>query len=112
MEKVGHRNTVFLTHHIYPDDLIGKIAEAAADLVADGSTTDDFLRFFGRCFVRYFSHYGYEKFIKVITYYYRVAVLDVGKSNHCSSSDSRLFLIVILSYIVIRFPYILRFTGE
>ena len=42
-----------------------KLAEAAVLLVANGSTTQDFLRFFGRCFVRYFCHYGYEKFIKV-----------------------------------------------
>lgn len=42
-----------------------KLAEASVTLVANGSTTQDFLRFFGRCFVRYFSHYGYEKFIKV-----------------------------------------------
>jgi hypothetical protein len=42
-----------------------KLADAAVTLVANGSTRQDFLRFFGRCFVRYFSHYGYEKFIKV-----------------------------------------------
>ena len=65
LERVGYRNTVFSTHAIYPDDLIGKMAETASQLVANGSTTEDFLRFFGRCFVRYFSHYGYEKFIKV-----------------------------------------------
>ena len=65
MESVGYRNTVFRTHHIYPDDLIMKLADAAVTLVANGSTRQDFLRFFGRCFVRYFSHYGYEKFIKV-----------------------------------------------
>ena len=65
LEHVGLRNTVFRTHHIYPDDMMAKLAEAAVKLVANGSTTQDFLRFFGRCFVRYFSHYGYEKFIKV-----------------------------------------------
>lgn len=65
LESVGYRNTVFRTHHIYPDDLIMKLADAAVTLVANGSTRQDFLRFFGRCFVRYFSHYGYEKFIKV-----------------------------------------------
>lgn len=67
LEHVGHRNTVFRTHHIYPDSLMMKLAEAAVTLVANGSTKQDFLRFFGRCFVRYFSHYGYEKFIKVST---------------------------------------------
>jgi hypothetical protein len=65
LESVGYRNTVFRTHHIYPDELIMKLADAAVTLVANGSTRQDFLRFFGRCFVRYFSHYGYEKFIKV-----------------------------------------------
>lgn len=65
LERVGYRNNVFRTHHIYPDDLVMKLAEAAVELVDNGSSAQDFLRFFGRCFVRYFSHYGYEKFIKV-----------------------------------------------
>ncbi|XP_057364672.1 soluble guanylate cyclase 89Db-like isoform X1 [Daphnia carinata] len=70
LESVGYRNTVFRTHHIYPDELIMKLADAAVKLVANGSTRQDFLRFFGRCFVRYFSHYGYEKFIKVCGRYF------------------------------------------
>ncbi|XP_046645351.1 soluble guanylate cyclase 89Db-like isoform X2 [Daphnia pulicaria] len=70
LESVGYRNTVFRTHHIYPDELIMKLADAAVTLVANGSTRQDFLRFFGRCFVRYFSHYGYEKFIKVCGRYF------------------------------------------
>ena len=72
LEHVGYKNTVFRTHHIYPDDLIMKLADAAVVLVGNNSPTSstastrqDFLRFFGRCFVRYFSHFGYEKFIKV-----------------------------------------------
>ncbi|EFX75214.1 hypothetical protein DAPPUDRAFT_250539 [Daphnia pulex] len=66
LESVGYRNAVFRTHHIYPDELIMKLADAAVTLDANGSTRQDFLRFFGRCFVRYFSHYGYEKFIKIL----------------------------------------------
>ena len=72
LEKVGlSRSMVFRTHHIYSDDLIPKLADAAVQLLAPADAAlnvrSDFLRFFGRCFVRYFSHYGYEKFIKVST---------------------------------------------
>ena len=71
LEYVGLSKTVvFRTHHIYSDDLIPKLADAAVALASrsdgnDVNNPNNFLRFFGRCFVRYFSHYGYEKFIKV-----------------------------------------------
>ena len=71
LEHVGlSKSVVFRTHHIYDDDLIPKLADAAVMLAlrSDAKDANDasvYLRFFGRCFVRYFSHYGYEKFIKV-----------------------------------------------
>jgi guanylate cyclase len=46
------RNTVFSTHQIYPDAIIGDIATACAELTGYGSTKNDFFEFFGRCFVR------------------------------------------------------------
>lgn len=42
-----------------------QLAEAAADILDNGSTTQDILCYLGRCFVRAGSHFGYEKMIKV-----------------------------------------------
>lgn len=67
---------VFNTHHIYPDGLMPKLAAAAAHLLTDPGrplplpdgdrpaarepTADVFMRYFGRCFVRFFSNLGYD----------------------------------------------------
>ena len=87
LEHVGlSKSVVFRTHHIYADDLIPKLADAAV-VLASRSGTDDavdanhFLRFFGRCFVRYFSHYGYEKFIKVGYIFIFKIVLQFARFN-------------------------------
>ena len=65
LEHVGFRNTVFTTHGIYPDSLMTNLAQAASVLIANGDSPADFTQFFGRCFVRYFSYHGYDKFIQV-----------------------------------------------
>ena len=41
-----------------------ELAQAASTLVPD-HTVDDFMRFFGHCFVEYFTYYGYDKIIRV-----------------------------------------------
>ena len=106
LEKVGYKNAVFRTHHIYPDDLIMKLADAAVILVGNNSPTSptastkqDFLRFFGRCFVRYFSHYCYEKFIKVshsrpTLYIYSLSFL----ANNIWHHSSLFYELVIANY--------------
>lgn len=43
-----------------------KLANAAVTLVADGSTVQDFLTYFGRCFIRAASEFGYETIIRVL----------------------------------------------
>jgi guanylate cyclase, other len=65
LEHVGFRNTVFTTHGIYPDSLMTNLAQAASVLIANGDSPADFTQFFGRCFVRFFSYHGYDKFIQV-----------------------------------------------
>jgi guanylate cyclase len=60
MEKVGCKFAVFSTHHIYPDNLMANLATACAMITGEGATTDHFIQFFGRCFVRFFSNFGYR----------------------------------------------------
>jgi hypothetical protein len=50
---------VFNTHHIYPDHVMTSLAAACASVTGEGATKDHFMQFFGRCFVRFFSNFGY-----------------------------------------------------
>ncbi|XP_044761356.1 soluble guanylate cyclase 89Db-like [Coccinella septempunctata] len=53
---------VFSTHQVYPDHIMADLARALESITSQ--SYDDFMTFFGRCFVRYFSNYGYDKTIK------------------------------------------------
>ncbi|XP_046441203.1 soluble guanylate cyclase 89Da-like isoform X2 [Daphnia pulex] len=64
LEKVEYQNTTFCTHSIYSEDLAIKMANVAANLIADGSTPQDFLTYFGRCFIRAAGPFKYETLIK------------------------------------------------
>lgn len=67
MERAGYpRSTVFTTYDIYPDNIIMKLAEAAADVIQNGSSADEFLMFYGRWFILYSNNFGHDKFIKVM----------------------------------------------
>lgn len=73
---------VFNTHHIYPDGLMPELATAAAHLLTDPDrspdggraatepTADVFMRYFGRCFVRFFSNLGYDAPIRATGRYF------------------------------------------
>ncbi|EFX75363.1 hypothetical protein DAPPUDRAFT_250529 [Daphnia pulex] len=65
LEKVEYQNTTFSTHSIYSKDLAIKMANAVANLTADGSTPQDFLTYFGRCFIRAAGPFKYETLIKI-----------------------------------------------
>ncbi|CAG0923220.1 unnamed protein product [Notodromas monacha] len=90
------RNTIFSTHQIYPDSIIGDIATSCAELTGFGSTTDDFFEFFGRCFVRgnkhfthifhtfkrFWSHYGYDKFVRASGRTFRDFLQGIDNIHH------------------------------
>jgi guanylate cyclase len=61
MEQAGCKFAVFNTHHIYPDHLMTSLAAACAEITGEGATMDQFMKFFGRCFVRFFSNFGYRR---------------------------------------------------
>lgn len=43
-----------------------ELANAAVEVVGNGLTVQDFLTYFGRCFIRSFNRYGYDKIMMVI----------------------------------------------
>ncbi|XP_032237321.1 soluble guanylate cyclase 89Db isoform X1 [Nematostella vectensis] len=63
----GVEHHVFVTHQRYSDAIFQKLAEGSAKVLGKemGWGKDDFMQFFGKCFVKFFSNYGYDKVIKV-----------------------------------------------
>nr|XP_022904933.1 soluble guanylate cyclase 89Db-like [Onthophagus taurus] len=58
VEMAGCKHSVFNTHQVYPDSVMEKLALSCAKVTS--ATSDNFMNFFGRCFVRYFSNLGYD----------------------------------------------------
>ncbi|XP_023311275.1 soluble guanylate cyclase 89Db-like [Anoplophora glabripennis] len=54
--------TVFNTHQVYPDHILSSLATACATVTH--ASYDSFMNFFGRCFVRYFTNFGYDVTIR------------------------------------------------
>ncbi|XP_047740024.1 soluble guanylate cyclase 89Db [Hyalella azteca] len=63
LEFAGVKNTVFDPHVRYPDHIFTQLAEACTVLIGEGDQ-EDYMVFFGRCFVRYCSSYGYDKVLR------------------------------------------------
>ncbi|XP_022801702.1 soluble guanylate cyclase 88E-like isoform X2 [Stylophora pistillata] len=65
--RTGIKNHVFVTHERYSDHLMLEIASAAVDVLGNETkmTSEDFIQFFGTCFVKFFSNYGYDRFIQI-----------------------------------------------
>ncbi|XP_078684775.1 soluble guanylate cyclase 88E-like isoform X1 [Branchiostoma floridae x Branchiostoma belcheri] len=70
LELSGFKNTVFATQRVYKDDVLPRIAENCSAVVMDKST-EDFLLFFGTCFVNFWSHYGYDRVVRVSGRHFR-----------------------------------------
>ncbi|XP_076059432.1 soluble guanylate cyclase 89Da-like [Oratosquilla oratoria] len=64
LEHAGCKTTVFSTHLQYDDNILITLASSCSAIVGKGDK-EDHLMFFGRCFVRFFSNYGYDKLIRV-----------------------------------------------
>ncbi|XP_018562428.1 soluble guanylate cyclase 89Db-like [Anoplophora glabripennis] len=60
--------TVFNTHQVYPDHIMASLASALAKIT--NKSYDSFMTFFGKCFVRFFSNYGYDATIKATGRYF------------------------------------------
>ena len=71
--RAGVKNHVFVTHECYPDHLMLDLARAAAEVTGKQTkmTAEDFIQFFGICFVKFFSNYGYDRIIRVSGRHFR-----------------------------------------
>ncbi|XP_050513576.1 soluble guanylate cyclase 89Da-like [Diabrotica virgifera virgifera] len=66
--ETDYKFTVFNTHQTYPDNIMSSLAAALAKVTS--LSVDDTMMFFGRCFVRFFSNYGYDVTIKATGRYF------------------------------------------
>lgn len=66
-ERAGINDHMFITHKRYSESMMQKIADASEEVLGEETdmTSDDFMQFFGSCFVKFFSHYGYDRIIRV-----------------------------------------------
>ncbi|KAG5875490.1 hypothetical protein JTB14_015102 [Gonioctena quinquepunctata] len=64
----GCKHTEFNTHQVYPDDIMTSLASSLASITS--KSYESFMIFFGRCFVRFFSNYGYDATIKATGRYF------------------------------------------
>ncbi|CAF0908758.1 unnamed protein product, partial [Didymodactylos carnosus] len=70
VQELNFEHDSFTTLGRYDEDLIEKIALCLADILHDG-TPDKYMEFFGECFVRFFTNYGYDKILRVAGRYFR-----------------------------------------
>ncbi|XP_074041184.1 soluble guanylate cyclase 89Da isoform X2 [Leptinotarsa decemlineata] len=62
------KHTVFSTHQVYPDTIMTSLASSLASITS--KSYESFMMFFGKCFVRFFSNYGYDATIKATGRYF------------------------------------------
>lgn len=77
--RAGVKNRVFISHERYENSVIEDIAGAAAALLGTelGMSKDDFMRYFGTCFVRFFTHHGYDRSIRLMGRHFRDFLMGV-----------------------------------
>ncbi|XP_069975753.1 soluble guanylate cyclase 89Db [Penaeus vannamei] len=63
-EEAGCKTTEFTNQKIYDDNLIIRLAEACANILGQGDHLD-YLRVFGRWFVRFCSDRNYDKMLRI-----------------------------------------------
>ncbi|CAF2064681.1 unnamed protein product [Rotaria magnacalcarata] len=70
VQELNFEHESFTTLGRYDDNLIDKIAECLADILHEG-TPEYYMQFFGECFVRFFTNYGYDKILRVAGRHFR-----------------------------------------
>jgi len=78
-ERAGICDHMFITHKRYSESFMKKIADTAAEILGEETDmlSDDFMQYFGTCFVKFFSHYGYDRVIKVSGRYLRDFLIGI-----------------------------------
>ncbi|XP_052799899.1 soluble guanylate cyclase gcy-35-like isoform X2 [Mya arenaria] len=70
LEHAGYKNIVFSTHNTYRDEIMTQLAKSCCH-VTKSKDFNQWMTFFGTCFVDFCSGYGYDKLLKVSGRNYR-----------------------------------------
>ncbi|KAL4224743.1 hypothetical protein ACF0H5_015440 [Mactra antiquata] len=70
LEHAGFKNLVFTTHSTYKDEIMTLLAESCCH-VTKSKDFNQWMTFFGTCFVEFCTSYGYDKLLRVSGRHYR-----------------------------------------
>ncbi|CAF1360256.1 unnamed protein product, partial [Didymodactylos carnosus] len=70
VEELNFEHESFSTLGRYEENLIEKIAECLTEVLREGSP-ETYMQFFGECFVKFFTTYGYDKILRVAGRHFR-----------------------------------------
>ncbi|CAF0806920.1 unnamed protein product [Adineta steineri] len=70
VQELNFEHESFTTLGRYDETLIEKIAECLAEILHEGGP-DLYMQFFGECFVKFFTNYGYDKILRVAGRHFR-----------------------------------------
>ncbi|CAF3478037.1 unnamed protein product [Adineta steineri] len=70
VQELNFEHETFTTFGQYDDSLVTKIAECLSDILHE-ETSDYYMEYFGECFVRFFTNYGYDKILRVAGRHFR-----------------------------------------
>lgn len=70
-ECVGINDYMFIIYKCYSESMMQKIVDVSGEVFGEEMymMSDDFMQFFGSCFVKFFSYYGYDCIICVSGWY-------------------------------------------
>ncbi|XP_071104939.1 soluble guanylate cyclase 89Db-like [Haliotis cracherodii] len=70
LEHAGMKNMIFSTHKVYKDEIMVNLATSCSTVLQDRNI-DEYMYYFGQCFVDFCRHYGYDKVLRVAGRHYR-----------------------------------------
>lgn len=70
LQNAGFKNMQFTTHETYKDEMMTLLAKSCCQ-VTKSKDFQQWMQFFGKCFVEFCSTYGYDKLLKVAGRNYR-----------------------------------------
>ncbi|CAF1174863.1 unnamed protein product [Adineta ricciae] len=78
VQDLNFEHESFTTLGRYEANIIERVAECLAEVLHEG-TPDLYMQFFGECFVRFFTNYGYDKILRVAGRHFRDFLLSIDQ---------------------------------
>ncbi|WAR01861.1 GCY8E-like protein [Mya arenaria] len=86
LEHAGYKNIVFSTHNTYRDEIMTQLAKSCCH-VTKSKDFNQWMTFFGTCFVDFCSGYGYDKLLKRVIFELEY-IYDIDSENDLDLEDT------------------------